>query len=415
MVKYKKVPNNKNAIEIDGKVVLSFDPRYKKYLKWKDKNPELEERLIDNLEQEIENEKLYNLGAPHTGSNSWSWYNEDGKLGLESEMSGGKKDGEEKAYHDSGNLKSIFEYQNDVIHGKSKNWYDNGELEMEGNFKNGKKDGKCIFYFENGNKKWEGNYKDDIVYGQLIQYKEDGKIRSKENYIDGVLDGNYEFYHKNGNLRQSGWIQNYMKNGEIKSYWENGYLQLLENFKMGSKHGIINKYGIDGKMLMSGQYKNNYRHGNWTWYYIDNTCLPLSRIERVREGLRAKRKREVYEFSDLKKVIDWNEKGQKVSEATKSATGYGIWRNLTWYSSGVKKHDVNYTIMHHLHGKWSEWHTNGVKRAEGNMQYGMMQGKWIFWHHNRKKELECEFDFGRPVGSAKIYHDGGQLKEVVNF
>ena len=91
-----------------------------------------------------------------------------------------------------------------------------------------------------------------------------------------------------------------MKNGEIKSYWENGYLQLLENFKMGSKHGIINKYGIDGKMLMSGQYKNNYRHGNWTWYYIDNTCLPLSRIERVREGLRAKRKREVYEFSDLK-------------------------------------------------------------------------------------------------------------------
>ena len=51
MVKYKKVPNNKNAIEIDGKVVLSFDPRYKKYLKLKDKNPELEERLIDNLEK----------------------------------------------------------------------------------------------------------------------------------------------------------------------------------------------------------------------------------------------------------------------------------------------------------------------------------------------------------------------------
>ena len=33
---YKKVPNNDNAIEIDGKVILSFDPRYKEYLKWKD-------------------------------------------------------------------------------------------------------------------------------------------------------------------------------------------------------------------------------------------------------------------------------------------------------------------------------------------------------------------------------------------
>ncbi len=36
--KYKKVPNNENAIEIDGKVVLSFDPRYKEYLKWRDEN-----------------------------------------------------------------------------------------------------------------------------------------------------------------------------------------------------------------------------------------------------------------------------------------------------------------------------------------------------------------------------------------
>ena len=33
MIKYKKIPNNENAIEIDGKVILSFDPKYKEYLK----------------------------------------------------------------------------------------------------------------------------------------------------------------------------------------------------------------------------------------------------------------------------------------------------------------------------------------------------------------------------------------------
>ena len=66
------------------------------------------------------------------------WYNGDGQLILSSEMKDGKKNGEEKAYYDNGNLKSMFEYQNDVIHGKSKNWYENGELEREGNFKNGK-------------------------------------------------------------------------------------------------------------------------------------------------------------------------------------------------------------------------------------------------------------------------------------
>ena len=147
-IKYKKVPNNENAIEIDGKVVLSFDPRYKEYLKWRDENPGLEKKLVEELEQEIENKRLYNNGIPHKKDKAWLWYNDDGQLILSSEMKDGKRNGEERAYYDNGDLKSTFEYQNEVIHGKSKNWYENGEVEREGNFKNGKKDGKCIFYYE---------------------------------------------------------------------------------------------------------------------------------------------------------------------------------------------------------------------------------------------------------------------------
>ena len=45
MSRYQKIPNNDNAIMIDGKIVLSFDPRYKEYLKWKVENPLLDERL----------------------------------------------------------------------------------------------------------------------------------------------------------------------------------------------------------------------------------------------------------------------------------------------------------------------------------------------------------------------------------
>jgi hypothetical protein len=64
-MKYKKIPNNDNAIEIDGKVVLSFDPRYKEYLEWRDKNPKLEKELIKKLDREIEGKKLYNAGMAH--------------------------------------------------------------------------------------------------------------------------------------------------------------------------------------------------------------------------------------------------------------------------------------------------------------------------------------------------------------
>ena len=55
MIKYKKIQDNENAIEIDGKVVLPFDKRFKEYLKWRDKNPELEKQLVEELEQETEN------------------------------------------------------------------------------------------------------------------------------------------------------------------------------------------------------------------------------------------------------------------------------------------------------------------------------------------------------------------------
>ena len=106
MVKYKKVPNNKNAIEIDGKVVLSFDPRYKEYLKWKDENPDLEQKLADELEQEVENKRLYNNGAPHIKGNVYRWYNEEGQLTLSCEMDGDKKEGKEKSYYDNGKSKS---------------------------------------------------------------------------------------------------------------------------------------------------------------------------------------------------------------------------------------------------------------------------------------------------------------------
>jgi hypothetical protein len=73
-LKYKKIPHNDNAIEIDGKVVLSFDARYKEYLKWREENPDLEKSLIKESEQEALRVKLYNNGAPHeTKDESGRW------------------------------------------------------------------------------------------------------------------------------------------------------------------------------------------------------------------------------------------------------------------------------------------------------------------------------------------------------
>ena len=43
-----------------------------------------------------------------------------------------------------------------------------------------------------------------------------------------------------------------------------------------------------------------------------------------------------------------------------------------------------------------------------------MDGKWTFYYHGGEKVLECKFDFGNLIGSAKLYHDNGILKQKVD-
>ena len=68
-----------------------------------------------------------------------------------------------------------------------------------------------------------------------------------------------------------------------------------------------------------------------------------------------------------------------------------------------------------MNGNYIEYYQSGNKRSEGMVILYAMHGKWTFWYHNGQKELECEFEHGTSVGSAKIYHDNGVLKEVVTL
>jgi len=335
ILKYKKVPHNNNAILINEDIVLSFDPRYREYLKWKDANPKLEEQITEEVEEEIRITELYNNGAPHVELDE----NED-------------------------------------------------------------RQGKCLFYYENGHPKWEGNYKNNILNGELIQYREDGTTLSKEEFVDGVHIGKYEYCHLNGTPRQTGTIKEpNRQHGEIKTFWISGNLRRIDNFNYGVRHGKMSTYEVDGKsLLQKGQYENNYRIGDWLVYYTGTK----NKIKRT----------ESYDHSVLVKVVDWNETGQKVSEATKRDNRE--WRNIAWYDNGSKKHD-RILLNSKGHGKWIEWNFNGEKTSEGDMKYDSMQGKWTFWYHNGIKELECDFEFGEVVNEAKIWHDNGELKQRVEI
>ncbi len=100
-----------------------------------------------------------------------TWYSYDGKVVLEENYKNDKIEGEQKAYYENGNIKSIVDYKNGrivkiealaqdgtVLHksdlskgtGLWKYFWENGNILEEGSYKNWKKDGKWVKYRENG-------------------------------------------------------------------------------------------------------------------------------------------------------------------------------------------------------------------------------------------------------------------------
>ena len=249
-MKYKKVPNNENAIEIDGKVVLSFDPRYKEYLKWRDNSPELEKKLVEELEQDIKNKELYNNGAPHILDNRYVWYRKNGSLKINAEIKDGKNHGKFSLYDKSGKLKSTETFVNGIMDGKYKYYYGNGQLRQRGCIKNHKKDGEVKTHLENGNLILIEKFKNGKKHGKVKSYHQykDLTVRSNrvETWKNGKLHGEYIDYHLNKKERAKGNMLYGMMDGKWTFWYHNGNKELKCKFDFGNPVGSAIIYHDNG-------------------------------------------------------------------------------------------------------------------------------------------------------------------------
>lgn len=142
MTKYKKIPNNENAIEIDGKVVLSFDPRYKEYLKWREENPKLEQQLIVERQNDKVDGDYLEVERPKRKSNDFEFYWKNGNIMAEGNFFENLKvDGQWKWYYENGNIQSEINYVGGFKEGLFKLYYKNGNIKVKGKYKKDKRNG----------------------------------------------------------------------------------------------------------------------------------------------------------------------------------------------------------------------------------------------------------------------------------
>ena len=158
MKKYKKISNNENAIEIDGKVILSFDPRYKKYLKWREENPELEQQLIVERQNNKFNDAYYKVKKLKRKSKDFEFYWKNGNIMARGNFVGNLTvDGQWLWYYENGNIRSKVNYRHGFKHGLFQYYYKNGNIKIQGKYK---KDKRIGIWLINGKKRKYRNGKE---------------------------------------------------------------------------------------------------------------------------------------------------------------------------------------------------------------------------------------------------------------
>jgi len=64
-----------------------------------------------------------------------------------------------------------------------------------------------------------------------------------------------------------------------------------------------------------------------------------------------------------------------------------------------------------LEGRFTIWHKNRFKAAEGEYRQNLKQGHWTYWHPNGQKASAGEYAAGKRQGMWTFWHDNGNLAE----
>jgi antitoxin component YwqK of YwqJK toxin-antitoxin module len=111
-------------------------------------------------------------------------------------------------YPNTKDTASMEGYENGLLSGVSKKWYENKTLMEERYFEAGKKNGTHSVFWKNGQKKFEFTAKNDVYEGKMTEWTSDGKLYHVGNYVNGQEDGSQQMWYENGKIRANYVIKN---------------------------------------------------------------------------------------------------------------------------------------------------------------------------------------------------------------
>lgn len=140
-------------------------------------------------------------------------------------------------FNKKGDTLKYQEYENNLLSGVKKEYYENSKLKKIVGYKAGRLSGSQINYDENGNILLEVNYLDGIKHGSWTYYFDDQSIARSEYWSKGLKNGSFISYNNIGKILSEKYFK---KDVPIKTHKE---------YYMDSKEKHVKVYGKKGKLV----------------------------------------------------------------------------------------------------------------------------------------------------------------------
>lgn len=221
----------------------------------------------------LNNQDLVNAdgaGKPYSGTCETCHMN--GVLERRITFVNGKENGIDTTFYATGCPQVVRNHVQGAENGQWLFFYDSTQyLAWEMNYFAGKKHGKHIFFTRNGDTtRWE-NYNNGLLDGPKRTYYENSKIKREVNYANGVMDGKFKIFNEKGVVIEELDYKMGQKHGECKYFYDDGVPLKNEHWNMGVKDGDFKIFYYEQNVQVAESYKKGLKEGWFIEYYPDGT------------------------------------------------------------------------------------------------------------------------------------------------
>jgi antitoxin component YwqK of YwqJK toxin-antitoxin module len=186
----------------------------------------------------------------------WVGKHDDGSLRYEGQFRNDRPFGEFRYFYPSGKVRAINQFSMNGRVAHNRTFFEKGQLMAKGKYVAQKKDSTWRFYSEvDGALISEDDYQDDLLHGKVRNYyPETGILAELMHYNEGQREGVWEKYFPDGSLMTKGTYKNDLLNGKLIIFHPSGKVQISGSYENGVRTGTWFTYDQDGKLIEEETY-----------------------------------------------------------------------------------------------------------------------------------------------------------------